>query len=101
MKKIINILKLVFLKNKYISSLCKYYGSPQEVRDYLQDMADKYQILSKFLKNDIEKFDREVEEEYQNYLENLNYIREKENGCYDCPWGNGEGGCTIPGYCTS
>lgn len=25
--------------------------------------------------------------------------KEEEGGCYDCPWGNGEGGCTIPGHC--
>lgn len=29
-------------------------------------------------------------------LKELFIVKKK---CYDCPWGNGEGGCTIPGYC--
>ena len=99
MRKFIEIVKIVFCKKKYINDLCEYYGNPQEVRDHLLDMADTHQILSKLLRSDIEMFDKEVEEEYQNYLETQNYINERQGGCYDCPWGNGEGGCTIPGYC--
>lgn len=99
MKNFTNIVKLVFCKKKYISELCGYYGNPQEVRDHLQFMANNYQFLSKFLKKDIEKFDSEVKEEHQNFLESQNYTHERQGGCYDCPYGNGEGGCTIPGYC--
>ena len=99
MKNLINIVKLVFFKKKYISSLCEYYGYPQGVRDNLQFMASNYPFLSNLLKKDIEDFDKEVEEEYQNYLESQIYKSERQGGCYDCPWGNGEGGCTIPTYC--
>ena len=101
MKNFINVVKIVLCKKKYISNLCERYGNPQEVRDHLQFMANNYQIISKFLRKDIEKFDREVEEDYQNFLESQNYLQERQGSCYDCPWGNGEGGCTIPGYCIS
>ncbi|MEE1255556.1 MAG: hypothetical protein UHN47_03455 [Lachnospiraceae bacterium] len=106
MKNFTNMIKLLFLKKKYISRLCGYYGNPQEVRDHLQFMAKKYQFLSVFLKKDIDDFDKEVEKEYQNYIEGYqNYIEGIElspkyaTGCYNCPWGDGEGGCTIPTYC--
>lgn len=101
MKNFANIVKLVFGKKKYITELCGYYGNPQEVRDHLQLIVNNYQILSILLRKDIEKFDREVEEEYQTFLESQNYTQERQGGCYDCPWGNGEGGCTIPGYCNA
>ena len=91
-----NIAKLVLFKKKYINDLCVYYGSPREVRDHLQFIAGKHRILSGFLRNDIAQFTKEDEEECQ-----VNYSAiETQNGCCNCPWGNGEGGCTIPGYCT-
>ena len=36
----------------------------------------------------------------QHYLkEHDEYGYAHLGGCYDCDMGNGEGGCTIPGYC--
>ena len=101
MKNFINIVKIVFCKRIYIRELCAYYGNPTEVRDHLQFMANNYQFLSNLLRKDIENFDNEVKEEYQNFLESQKYTSERQGGCYDCPWGNGEGGCTISGYCNS
>jgi len=101
MKNFINILKIVFCKKTYIDELCEYYGEPQGVRDHLQLMVNNYQFLSKFLRKNIENLDREIEKLYQNFLENQELSSERQGGCYDCPWGNGEGGCTIHGYCTA
>ena len=99
MKNFSNIVKVVLCKRNYISELCDYYGNPQGVRDHLLLISKESRILSKYLRKDIEKFDRDIEEEYKCYLESQNYSEESQGGCFDCPWGNGEGGCTIPGYC--
>jgi len=96
-----NILKLVFCKKKYIDELCDYYVNPQEVRDHLQLIANRFKFFSFLIMEDIEELDKVVEEDYQNYLISQEYAQERSGGCYDCPWGNGEGGCTIPGYCNA
>lgn len=96
MKEFINIVMLVLCKKKYIDKLCGDFGNSEDVRNHLQFIVKKHQVLARFLRNDIEEFDRDVEEEYRRRQD---YLIESRGGCYDCPWGNGEGGCTIPGYC--
>lgn len=99
MKDFINILKIVFCKKIYIDGLYEYYGEPQGVYDHLQSMVDNHQFLLVFLRKNIEDLDREIEKWDQYFFENQELSSERQGGCYDCPWGNGEGGCTIPGYC--
>lgn len=95
------LLKILFKKKDFIDDLCEMYGNPYDVLWYLQQLADKSSIFAELLKKEIDYFKKEVDQWYA-------YEKEKElqeyypsGGCYDCPWGNGEGGCTIPGYCPS
>lgn len=85
------------IKKRYISNLCGKYGNPQDVRDKLLTIVNKYPFLNLIFKNDINRFDQEVEKEHKLYLENRAYVNERRGSCYDCPYGNGEGGCTIGG----
>ena len=98
--------KLIFPKKAYLSRLCDVLGSPHELRDYLKEMENKYPFLKIVIRKDIEnlsklaeQYDQAAEEAYQDWL----VMKEEEishrGGCFDCPQGNGEGGCTIPGYC--
>ena len=98
--------KLIFSKKAYLLKLCGILGSPHEIRDYLKEMENKYPFLKAVIRKDIENFsklaeqyDQAAEEAYQDWL----VMKEEEishrGGCFDCPQGNGEGGCTIPGYC--
>jgi hypothetical protein len=99
MRKLINELKFLFLKKHSIEQLCDYYVDPQEVRDYLQLLADRNRLLAISLKDDIRNLNQIIDEDYrlqqQGYEE---YLLEKQinsGGCIDCPFGNGEGECTI------
>lgn len=89
----INRVKAIFKKRKFIAELCADFGEPEGVAAYLKKVANS-SFLMFFLKKDIKNIEkqadlwREAESEYESYLD-----------CYNCPWGNGEGGCTIPGYC--
>lgn len=96
--KLMDIIKLVFCKKKYISELCVEYACPEGVRDHLLFLVNTYPIFSKYLRADIERL-KELED-YNKETEELNQqsLELEQGGCYDCPWGNGEGGCTI-GYC--
>ncbi len=96
MKNFANIVKLVLCKKKYIDELCEHYGNPQDVRDHLLLIANDSRFLSHFLRKDIKNLDKEVEYRYFLFLESQIYSQERQGGCFDCPWGNGEGGCTIP-----
>lgn len=96
MNNITNFVKIVFFKKNYIGKLCEDYGNPQDVRDHLVLLSNNSRLLSIILKKDIEEFDRAVEEDYKYYLENHIVSQAHQGGCFDCPWGNGEGGCTIP-----
>lgn len=69
-------------------------------------MENKYPFQKIVIRKDIEnlsklaeQYDQAAEEAYQDWL----VMKEEEishrGGCFDCPQGNGEGGCTIPGYC--
>lgn len=93
---IINAIKLFipFARKKYLSNLSDYYGCPNDVLWTLQQMCEKYPILSKPLKTEIARLQSAVEYYSAPYYEEL-----EEYGCRTCEWGNGEGGCTIPGYC--
>ena len=101
-----DVVKLVFAKKAYLLKLCGILGSPHELRDYLKEMENKYSFLKIVIRKDIEyyskqaeQYDQAAEEAYQDWL----VMKEEEishrGGCFDCPQGNGEGGCTIPGYC--
>lgn len=93
---IINAIKLFipFTRRKYISGLCGYYGCPSDVLEVLQQICKRYPILSKFLKTEIAQLQKVVE-----YYYAPTHDDPEEYGCRVCEWGNGEGGCTIPGYC--
>ena len=77
------------------------FGTVYDELDFLKKFVTKYIVLKKIFEKDIQYLTNYIEEfenlEYQNYLEHEDE-KENHNGCIDCPWGNGEGGCTI-GYC--
>lgn len=99
-------MKLVFSKKNYIDDLCAFYGNPEDVRDHLLKMENKCGILkplfSRILKKDIEKFNTVIEREqlmkYDEYNQKLaeDDSYNSDNACYDCPYSDGEGSCTIP-----
>lgn len=99
----INIFKFIFLKKRSIEQLCDYYGNPQDVRDYLQLLANRNRLLAISLKDDICDLNKIVAENFrlqqESYEEYLQEKRMRTSGCTGCPYGNGEGGCTIGG-CT-
>lgn len=99
--------KLIFSKKAYLSRLCGILGSPHELRDYLKEMENKYPFLKIVIRKDIENFsklaeqyDQEAEEAYQDWIDMKDEENSHRGSCFDCPQGNGEGGCTIPGYCS-
>lgn len=99
-----DIMQCIFCKKHYLSQLCDEYGNPGDVGIHLQEVAHKYPFIACFLKEDItdllslaEEWQADSEETYLEYLEEKAF--EKAHACYNCPNGNGEGGCTIPGYC--
>lgn len=96
MKKFVKFVKIAFLKRNYIRKLYENLVFPQDVRDHLVLLSNSSRLLSIILKKDIEEFDRVVEEDYKRYLESQIDSQEHQGGCFDCPWGNGEGGCTVP-----
>lgn len=97
----IDIVKVIFLKRQFIAELLDDFGEPEGVAAYLKKVANS-SFLMFFLKKDIKNIEKQAdllrEAEYESYLEMLDY-KERHSVCYNCPWGNGEGGCTIPGYC--
>ncbi len=110
-----NAIKLLIpsLRGNYISSLCECYDSV-DMLDFLQKMCAKYKILVHFLKKEIAQKQKEVEfllsppdikeisiEEIKEIEEMRKVLQMPNSKCCRCPWGNGEGGCTIPGYCPS
>lgn len=92
-------------RKTYLEGLCEYYSEPEGVADHLKSVAQKHPFLSKIFQKDINKFaeeaERQKEWEYQRHLKYEQKMQEeRENdGCTNCPWGNGAGGCSIPGYC--
>lgn len=101
----IDRVKAIFKKRKFIAELWADFGEPEGVAEYLKKVANS-SFLMFLLKKDINNIDkqvdlwREAESEYESYLEMLDYKEsQRHHVCYNCPWGNGEGGCTIPGYC--
>lgn len=92
------ITKILTNKKKYISDLCGFYGNPYGVRDHLNELMNSNAILSKVLKTDVERLDKEIEDEEKEYLEELKLseIDKQYAGCRNCAYGNGEGGCTVP-----
>ena len=102
-----DVVKLVFAKKAYLLKLCGILGSPHEIRDYLKEMENKYPFLKIVIRKDIENFsklaeqyDQEAEEAYQDWIDMKDEEISHRGSCFDCPQGNGEGGCTIPGYCS-
>ena len=110
-----NAIKLLIpsLRGNYISSLCEGYDSV-DMLDFLQKMCAKYKILVHFLKKEIAQKQKEVEfllsppdikeisiEEIKEIEEMREVMRQPNSKCCRCPWGHGEGGCTISGYCPS
>lgn len=95
-----DVFKFIFLKKHSIAQLCDYYGNPQDVRDHLQLLSDSNRLLAISLKNNIRVLNQMVEEDFRRYQEAYEeYLSQKQIGisrCVDCPFGNGEGGCTIP-----
>ena len=99
MKKIILTAKIIIFKKKFLSHLKNYYGNPQDVRDHLFLLSDSSRILSKFLKKDLINLNKLLDDERQESISIREDLVYEQGGCYDCPWGDGMGGCTIPGYC--
>lgn len=99
-KKLMDLIKFTFLKQRSIAWLCDEYGNPQDVRDYLQQLSDDNRLLAIFVKENIRELDQMIEEDSRRHKEAYEeYLLEKQthaSGCVDCPFGNGEGGCTIP-----
>lgn len=95
-----DVFKFIFLKKHSIAQLCDYYGNPQDVRDHLQLLSDSNRLLAISLKNNIRVLNQMIEEDFRRYQEAYEeYLSQKQigiSGCVDCPFGNGEGGCTIP-----
>lgn len=98
MNKFQKLIKLLFSKKKYLEDLCDKYGNAEDVRDHLLEVITKYPFLSCILKDNIEELNLFIEREIQLSIIDLETSAEPRGGCYDCPYGNGEGGCTIP-YC--
>ena len=98
MNKFQKLIKLLFSKKKYLEDLCDKYGNAEDVRDHLLEVITKYPFLSCILKDNIEELNLFIEREIQLSIIDLETSSEPRGGCYDCPYGNGEGGCTIP-YC--
>lgn len=95
MKEIIEILTR---RKGYIGKLCDYYGEPAGVLEHLRHLASKYPFLLLILRKDIESYSIATKE-YNTCLFDAQDLEDNQGGCFSCPWGNGEGGCTIPGYC--
>ena len=99
------MMRYVTNRKTYLENLCECYGEPEGVADHLKALAKKHPLFSKMFQRDIRKFtaeaDRQKEWAYQRELKYEQKMQEeRENGgCMDCPWGNGAGGCSIPGYC--
>lgn len=98
MKNIIDTIKILTNKKKYINDLCGFYGNPYGVRDHLHELMNSNVVLSKVLKADVERLNKEIDDEEKEYLEELKIseIDKQYGGCRNCAYGNGEGGCTVP-----
>ena len=98
-------MKYIVNRKIYLENLCEYYGEPEGVADHLKTLTKKHPLFSSLFQKDIlrltEEADRQKEWAYQRELKYEQKMQEeRENGgCMDCPWGNGAGGCSIPGYC--
>ena len=99
------LMKYIVNREIYLENLCEYYGEPEGVADHLKTLTKKHPLFSSLFQKDIlrltEEADRQKEWAYQRELKYEQKMQEeRENGrCMDCPWGNGAGGCSIPGYC--
>lgn len=99
------MVRYITSRKTYLEDLCEYYGEPEDVADHLKAMAKRHPFFSQMLQNDIRRFTDEAERQkewaYQRELKYEQEIQEerKNGGCINCPWGNGAGGCSIPGYC--
>lgn len=97
-------LMIMFQREAYLKKLREYYSDPEDMSKYLHDVVLKTPFLSHFLDREIIDLDIKIRN-HREHLESL-YISEKEareesldsqnDGCCNCPYGNGEGGCTIP-----
>ena len=103
MMKLKETIKLIFFKKKYLSILEDEYGNPEDVSVHLQKISKKNFFFRRYLKKDIEMYDEENLRWIENTLERKQKFQEEEEkqrlyngGCVECPYGNGEGGCTIP-----
>lgn len=91
-------LMAVFRRKQLIWELCEDFGEPGGVAHHLKKIASN-KFLMLLLEKEIKVFEKEADDWHALYLER-EYEREKyQSGCYACGMGNGEGGCTIPGYC--
>lgn len=96
-------IKNILLK-KIIGILSAKYGEPRGVVNHLKKITQKFPILKEILRKDIEREENVAKEwEHELYMQHLineaEYRERAQNKCYGCDFGNGEGGCTIPGYC--
>ena len=98
-----DFLQCIFCRKHYLSQLCDEYCNPGDVGIYLQEVAQKYPFIARFLKKDIAHLlslekQRQADYEEADLEEQALEEARAANPCYNCPNGNGEGGCTI-GYC--
>lgn len=92
----INAIRLYINKERYISILCGYFGCPDDVLNTLVCFCTKYP----FLNSRLQKQMKHIQEDSKRWnTPPDDYETVNRGGCYDCEWGNGEGGCTIPDYC--
>lgn len=98
-----DFLQCIFCRKHYLSQLCDEYCNPGDVGIHLQEVAHKYPFTASFLKKDITdllSLEKQRQADYEEAVLEKQALEEAHaaNPCYDCPSGNGEGGCTI-GYC--
>lgn len=105
MKEMKELRRYIVNRERYLENLCEHCGEPEGVADHLKTLAKRHPFFSQMLQNDISRFADEAERQKEwAYQRELKYKQkmqeERENDrCMDCPWGNGAGGCSIPGYC--
>ncbi len=100
-----DVIKVLFMKKSLINELCSDFGEPYGVYSFLKKISSMSSLLKWVLKKDLEHF-KKINEEWQLYEKERMMIAEDtarhayKNKCICCDMGNGEGGCTIPGYCS-
>ena len=90
------MMRYIVSRETYLENLCECYSEPESVADHLKNLVKKHPLFSRMFQKDIRRLTEEDQRELK-YAQEIQ--KEHENGgCMDCPWGNGAGGCGIPGY---